>query len=262
MSSILKVVLLILLLASLYAVRTGSDRREKARQFANDMRELTREGTDAVRQEFERDGAISPATSAKLMSRIQGQLDAAASVGGDEGKALQIISGYAADLKKYMESYDLLVKRAASEQLWDFGRVKQKSDLDRHRDIALQLLNLNRDLRAFLEGTESTIRAKFQAAGLTGPNPEKMLTGFSRGFGTRLPVQLRIRDSDEIMSQSLLEICDLLEANWGKWRVENGAITFDSDTVLARYNAISKRADKAEADQAAAQRELISLQRR
>jgi hypothetical protein len=262
MSSTFKFILLIILLAAGYGVRNATDRREKAQKFANDVRDIAREGAETVRQEFEKDGAISPETSSKLMSKLQGQFNAATNLGGDEGKAMQIMSTFVGDMKKHLDSYDHVVKRIAIEEPWDFSRVKEKSDLERHRDIARQLLKVNQEMRTFLDSAESSFRAKFQAAGLTGPKPQQMLAGFSGSFGKNLPIQRRIRDADETMSKCLLEICDLLEANWAKWRIKNGDLTFDSDALLAKHNAIVERVQKAEADQTAAQRELLSRQRR
>jgi hypothetical protein len=243
-----------------YFMEKGKERRERDRQQLEELQQFKRKMNDDMKRDLDSTGSISVETSTKALDKIQKKLDGMAAGGGADAKGMKAISEVIGELQRKAAPYLEATKSMDTSNPADMRTVKDKSDLATRRQFATDLMKMNADLMAFMNSAESHVREKLNAAGVSGADKEQLVQGFTKGFGKSLPAQRRVRQADADMCKTLIAMCDLLEAEWGKWSAENGNLTFTSDATLTRYNALVETLQKAAEDQSAAQRELVTLQ--
>ena len=121
---------------------------------------------------------------------------------------------------------------------------------------------MSQDLLSFMGTVESRLREKLKQTGASGSSSEEFVTGFMKGFSKSASIQRRIRMTDATMAKALIAMTDLVEAQWGKWKVENAKMVFNDPAAAKRYTELVGEIMKAADEQSVAQRELIELQQR
>lgn len=73
---------------------------------------------------------------------------------------------------------------------------------------------------------------------------------------------MKIRDTDDLLGKKLLELLDIAEAQWGKWKhdLKDDVILFESDAAAEQYAAAMAQISKIADEQAEAQQTLFRIQ--
>ena len=232
--------------------------RMKQRKALDEFNEMRRDMAAQMQREVENEGGVSADTSTKVAEKMRQHLEKVAAAGGD--KRAIAVSDLMTDLQSRTAPYIALQKRIETEAPFDMSNVKDKTDLAARRKLGEELLRVNSDYLALIDSMESRLREKLQQIRAT--NTEGFVAGFMKTFNETAAIHRRLRQTDETWAKSLIAITDLLEAQWGKWKVLSETLIFDDDNLTTRYKAILSAAEKAAEDQATAARELTQLQQR
>lgn len=232
--------------------------RVKERKALDEFNETRRNMAAQMQREVEKDGGVSADTSTKVAEKMRLHLEKVAAAGGD--KTAIAVSEMMADLQSRTAPYIALQKRIETEAPFDMSTVKDKADLATRRKLGQELLRVNSDYLTVIDSMESRLREKLQQIG--APNAEGFVAGFMKTFNESATIHRRLRQTDETWAKSLIAIADLLEAQWGKWKVLSETLIFDDGNLTTRYKDLLNAAEKAAEDQAIAARELIQLQQR
>jgi hypothetical protein len=96
----------------------------------------------------------------------------------------------------------------------------------------------------------------------TPEETEKLLKKFLERNGPTLPINQRIRDANHNLNIALLNICDLLDREWGKWLVQPGGdIQFASPTVRTAFTGFIATTEKSMAEEKQATQEFLAIVR-
>ncbi len=240
------------------SVRKKREERREMESFDAARRELAND----MKREIDQTGSISADTAARTMEKMRGQMEKMSGKGWADDKQMKAASEVIAAIQEKSAPYLKLIKEIESDNPMDMTTVKDRADLGKRRKFGQEMLRLNRELLAFVDGVEPMLRDKALKLGVEKAAAEQFVAGFMKGFSRSAAIQRRIRMTDETMAKALVSMTDLLEAEWGKWKLEKGELIFDSNDTLARYNKMVEETAKAADEQAAAQRELVELQQR
>jgi len=117
---------------------------------------------------------------------------------------------------------------------WNFP---QREDIERARQVVRDFLSTNQRLADSLEHGESFIRAELDTAKVSPTVRESVLERYEKTQKPLLPMQQRVRESDDAIGQNALAVLDLLDFNWGNWSRDEatGRIDFPNTITLATF---------------------------
>jgi hypothetical protein len=232
-----------------------TERRERQKAFAAETARVGGEMRTEMQSELGKKGSISPETALKGMEKMRDQI---AKGGSDPAR---LIADFANDIVRVTAPYAEIAKRMQAENPFDPATIKERGDLVQRRTLGERMLKQNGVILAFLEGAEVRFRTKLEKAGLTQSSIDEGMEAFAKGFTTNLASGKRMRQLDAVVAGALIEQCNLLDAEWGKWHIENNAIACNSNVLLAKLNALRSRVKNAAEEEARIQQELLSKPR-
>ena len=235
---------------------------KKRQQATDELKKTQRETGDKMKADLDRDGSISADTAAGASNDIRKSLEKFAAGGGPQAKEMKALAEVIGELQAITASYNTLYKRLETENPMSMANVKTKGDLASRRALGREIIRRNDDILAFINTIETRLRTKLQTSGSDSASIEKFVKGFMSGFNQQASLLRRVRQCDKVIGTSLMAMADLLNADWGKWKVQPGTITFSTQASMARYNALVGDAKKAANDQVAAQREFVEYMQR
>jgi hypothetical protein len=140
----------------------------------------------------------------------------------------------------------------------DATDLKTRQDLGRRRDAARAFLAANTELHDTLENLAGRFREKLEAEGMSGPQMNAYVESAAAAFEQTLPTQRKLRTTLAVQGKTWIELCDLLEGQWGKWSVQDGVPKFESEEAAAKFAAIQQRFERAQKSQEKAGREFLN----
>lgn len=143
---------------------------------------------------------------------------------------------------------------------WNFP---QREDIEKARQVVRDFLSTNQRLADSLEHGESFIRAELETAKVPAAVRDSVLERYEKTQKPLLPMQQRIRESDDAIGQNALAVLDLLDFNWGNWTRDEatGRIDFPNTITLATFKEyVGKIADAAN-DRKQAEDDLANYRR-
>lgn len=249
-----------LVVGGVVAVKKITQRAEQNRKNNAETARAVREVQSDMRSEFEKEGSVSVESGLKAVDKMRAQIEKGASAGGDQAKISKVFSDLLGGFGQQMKAYGTIAQRMEKDPPLDITTIRTREDIARRRALGKEMLEGNRQLLAFCNGAEDRLRANLQRASVAKPQIESAVKGFMNGYGRSLPLQRRIRQSDEVIGIGIGDLCDLLDAEWGKWRIKDQTAVFDSAVALGKYNSIMERVQKAADSQVKAQAELLKAQ--
>jgi hypothetical protein len=257
--------LVIIAIAIVAAVAGFMSKRERHKEQAESMdriEKLQDEAQRKMREELEKEGGVSARTSSEALEKYRQEFARGSAMQGSAGKQMKVMADFAAEMQRELVPYTALLDRIEKENPLDFSTVKNKTDFAGRREFAREMLRLNARLRALAESGPEHVRTGLQKEGLSQREIEEFVRGFTSTYSATLPAGRKARQAEEDIANGMLELCDLLEGEWGKWKYKDGEPLFDSDATVAKYNAIFKRVGDAAKMQADAQREVLEISSR
>jgi hypothetical protein len=235
-----------------------TERRKKEKEHLAEFEQTNRELREKMLRELD-EGGVSTKTTNEAMEKVRQHLTKAGNFGGDEGRMMKIMADVLGEFQDATRPYDKVVEHMEEVSPFDITTVKKREDIKRNRELAREFLRQNAVLLQLMEGLEKRVRAALLSSGLPTGKVTVFMDGASSQINRKLPLERRVRAADEEMGKALLEFCDFLEEEWGKWKIEDDAPIFESNEAVSKYNGLMDRVTKATTDQGKAQRELFTM---
>jgi hypothetical protein len=199
-------------------------------------------------EELQSDDGVEPSLQ-DAEERTASLEELADAITGEEkliAKASAAISRELADrMRPYTVAYESLMNSGSI----DPTNITSIEDIDRRLALANELVEANDDVLASIP----KMPARFEALLLEYGYPKTKAPAIVNRFRaeSKLPILIGIRTADGELFECSGGILRLLKETWGHWEVEpeTGALLFESDEVIDRYNDLLERL------QAAAKRE-------
>lgn len=176
-------------------------------------------------------------------------------------KITQAFDAQLASLTKALREYQAFDKILTAAQILNFATVTNKDQIASRRTLAQQALEKNDAFIKIISDSEKNIRADLEHMHIPPAEIETAIQTFRARNGRRLQLVLQARDCATIFGQSAIEVLDLLEAHWGKWKLASPTekIHFNDDAANAAFRHTLDRIRAALKDAALVQIEIAKL---
>ncbi len=237
------------------------EKRERERAALESFQTLKDKVRDDMAKSIEANDGKSMQIGVEAVDKVKRNLAKGAEMGGEEGRVLKAVSEYMGELQVRLKHYTDTVGKMGDADPFDLAGLTGKQGIADRRNYARELEAQNLELKAFFTNGEVGYRKLLIRGGISESKADQMVREFVQSQASTLPLQHKVRDCDDIAWKALIEYCDLLEAEWGKWENAASGPVFATDGVAAKYNDILKRVRKAGEDQAEAQRQMVKRSR-
>jgi hypothetical protein len=236
-----------------FFVRQEIVKRQAMAQFEKTAAEERTKMADAVKE-----GNVADGNAA--LGRMKDQLGkSAAQMSGPDAAAARAMASYMGKMQGQLGEYGAVLNRLTKEKVLSFD-IRDRATIEPHRQLVHELLAANAKLKNALQHGEELLGAELDAEKVPETTRNQTLAGFNRSQAQLRPLQMRVRECDEILGESALSVLDLLDQSWGHWERDetNGRLRFHDNATLASFNELIKKIQAAAADQAKAQQELVA----
>jgi hypothetical protein len=225
---------------------------DKAREEMNkNLREAVEGGTNSYKKAPER------------LKNYQEAIDKASrDMKGSEASIMKAGSAYMGRLQSEMVIFQKAVTPFVEGNMLQVDAIRDVNAIAQRRSITTNFIAANRRLRAFIAKSEEMFDAELVRNDVTGTRREKALDSFKVGANRGNPLVLKIREQDEVIGQTTLELLELLEASWGAWKYDSATevITFEEAKNSAKYTELVERLNKASETETELQQKALALQ--
>ncbi len=238
---------------------------DKDRHLSESMRQVNqvaREMGEVMKDDLAKKGTITANTTEEGWKQAQNLVSNISDKLGSEDENVRFIQALLAEMQAKAAPFHALLKRWENERPLEMATVKNRTELSARRQFGEEMLRVNADIVKYLESWESILRTKAAKAGMSAEATNQTVSYMMSSSGRSIPIQIRIRKSDEIMARSLIQMTDLMDKEWGKWKAQNGEIAIESEAASKKYDEIIAATKEADERRVVAQHELIELSQR
>ncbi len=177
---------------------------------------------------------------------------------GKEALLARVTSELFSKVQAATAEYENAAQALEAAGVLNLERITTRAHLQARRSAIDAFLAANEKFTAFVRNTEYIFAEELAKVDLTQRDRDSALRGFRLRFKPSLALQLR--QTDLVLGKELLEIVDLLEANWGEWRLEKAADgpTFETEALAVKFNQHLGNIHVAAAEQADLKRQLLN----
>lgn len=161
-----------------------------------------------------------------------------------------------AQVHEHEASYALLGQSRALS--WN---IREKDDIARSWKVVTAFLDTNKRLTESVQFGESYIRAELKTAKVPDSVRDSVLDLYGKTEKPAIPLELRVRECDQIIGENALAVLSLLETNWGLWKQDKatGRLDFTDQDAFASFRDHVGKIESAANDRKAAQDRLTEF---
>ena len=250
----------VLIYAGFTAFQRVKEKAEAAREARSQFEKATAEERQKMADIIEKGDATGGEAS---LGRVKEQLEkSAASMKGADAVTMRVLAVVTGKMQADLKKYEAAKGRVAEAEVFTF-KLRDKATLAAHRQLIGEFLASNKQLTETLKNGGDLVRSELDTMCVSPGTRDATVAAFVISQQKMRPLQMRIRGADQVLGDSALSILDLLEKNWGKWKIDDasGVPFFNDDHTLEAYNTHIEKIQAAAADQTEAQGELVRLMR-
>jgi hypothetical protein len=243
-------------------VHRTQEETKQAKQAAESQKVLKE--VSQVRDENLRDLAKGDSsTQLKRMEHLEGEVNKfAATATGHEGKMARASLRLLTYCRTGSQAFQTAIKEATDAGIFEFAAIKKPADIELRRKLARNILEQNAALRLHTENTEKAMRQFLQEEQFSPAETADFLKGFLERHQRTLPIARKIRDANQNMVQALIQICDLLDHEWGQWKaLEDGSMDFKSKAASVSFAKLMASVEQAVQDEKTATQDFVARAR-
>jgi hypothetical protein len=220
-------------------------RRVQAKAELSAIKDEQRQVAAEQRAALAQGRAVDSGKIERLAAKAGAQLDVIADASSGSEHIMAVAGKtYLDELVAAKKRYEDASNALHPKEFWSLQRLAGGVSLEGQRRLVRSFVKANADLGTFNDMNGTALRRILQTNGASPTETQTAVDQFIRGAGPRLPLLVKIRETDAELAQVMLDFIDFAEASRGKWRINasNGNIVFQDGGSVARYNALIKRA--------------------
>lgn len=240
----------------------GADKRLKAKEELAKLESTSRSIQEDMRKDFDQNGTITVGND--HLDRLQNQFqEAGKNMSGQQKLVMQASASYTRSLQVETLKYERAMVALQDAKVLSPAGLDSLEKFKERRAVVENFITVNKTLKAYLANAEANYRKELAAHGLSETLIDEAIKGFSASASKRQPFLMEIRDCDDRLGKAILGSLDVLEDQFGKWKIEpnTGRLLFNDDTSIEKYNHFMEEIDQAADAQAKAQEKLVNLAR-
>jgi len=249
---------LVLAFVAFVVRESGRQYRERQEHRLEGLRELDAARDDmvgALRRSVE--GGEVTGDPAKQLQEYDARLTAATeNLSAAERKPVVAGQRVLGQLTPLLQSYARELKTLQDEGFSTPASLSSREAIHARSEAVSRFEKANADLLTFYRGVEAVYRAELKKERLGDAVEMQAVSGFRSG--ANIPLNITIREADASLAQLMQKTLDLLDKQWGRWRVtENDEVLFDDEDALAAFSAVQTELEKTAERQRIAQTQLL-----
>ena len=239
----------------------GFTRAIKARQTMASFSQSLREANADVRRSFDSTNGIKP-NPALFDKAITAAKQASQELPGESGLVMEASAAYLTELQRLSKAYDAEFTRLQKAQILSTSNLTNKNQIQSRKAIVGHFLQVNDDMDRFVGGSESAFKTEMTKRNVSEARIRNETEAFRRSFQTRAPLVREIRASDKSIGGGMLDVLNLLESEWGRWRYDapSEKVIFSDTATLTKYNNYLDQISNSARQEVALQKRLLDIQ--
>ncbi len=251
----------VLLIVFGIAAVAGFNKAIASRQLSQNLHNDAQDMQASVKQSYNPKTGITN-TDFKTFDKMQGDMNAAAqTMSGDDALASQAMSRYLARMRSGMEQYHAAATQLRTAHILSTADLTDKAQIASRRQLLQDFMAANENLKNVTTNSETSLRADLDSLKISPAKIDAVMAGFDAKFAPRRDLDLKIRECDDRMAQSMSAILDLLETDWGQWHFSatDKKIYFDRTAARRVYQESIQSIKVTSEEQVTLQGELVNL---
>jgi hypothetical protein len=184
----------------------------------------------------------------------------ASSASGNERLASEAGQALAERMLAVTRRYNAALVDADMGTFFEIAPLADATKLAARRKAVEAFAAANSELQTVQANGAALLRAELEKRRVTPAYLRQTLAGYEESTGKRMPLILKIRDTDARLASTMLEFLDLAAGKHGTWRIEQpgGEVVFDSEEATTRYRDVLKRIDAISEEQRSYQQQVVA----
>ena len=232
--------------------------RAKTQAASQAMMTTLQQAKQTVQQEMKSGNPDMNKVAGAMDSMTDSAEKAAKDLNPGEAAAARALAAFLGKCKEQMVAHQKHIAIISEKTPLNPGWMKDKSDVSIVREEVAKFQATNRQMRSFYGGIMTTLREECAKQKVPSALQEQMMVEVGGKFTRSRALIAKIRDQDDEMAKTLLECCDVLESNWGTWRMRDNTVVFEDGKAAGKFNELCQRMRALAAEQQQAQAENLS----
>ncbi|MDR2981409.1 MAG: hypothetical protein LBV12_04090 [Puniceicoccales bacterium] len=148
------------------------------------------------------------------------------------------IDSVAKKIRVRSASYDSARTQIDFSLMVSFAGITKKDDLVSRRNRLTTLLEKKNQLEQIWSNAAALLREELVKQKLDPDEVETQVADFNKQFSRVKQETARQLEKDGLIIYSLIEMHQLLESEWGHWKLDGGNIMFEETPTMQKYNAL------------------------
>jgi hypothetical protein len=199
----------------------------------------------------------------EALEKVKAITDRAAKGNDADAKIMGVMSAFLGKVGAEGKALVALSNKLGELNVFDLSTYKTKEAIAERRKLAGELIAKNKSFLAVFTTASSYLRAELNRVGIPAARADAQIRGFENGQQRQLPAVIKVRQADIAIAGIIIELCDLTEAEAGKFETNQaGKVYFENRVAMDKYNALAARLAQTEEDQKKAQESLFANAKR
>ena len=174
------------------------------------------------------------AASVEFRSKLE---DASQKLSGDDSVLARVGAEYVGRLQAAATNYQIAAGKMREAHVLDNFDSSNKAQIQTRREIVRDFMDANTALKQTVIGSEEKMRADLTAANVKTATIDAYLQAFHSTAAPRNALIIRIRQCDDRVANTTLDVLSTLETNWGRWEADpsTNKIRFKDHATYVTY---------------------------
>src|ERR1043166_267921 len=252
--------LLLFLTAFVSGFNRGYTQAVKARQTMASVKRSMDEAKDEVQRSFDPTNGVK-ADSSDLDKTLGALKKASQELEGESAVVMEASTAYLTELQRLTKIYEAEFKKLEAANLVDASSLKSKEDIQERKQMVQRFLKVNEDVDRFFAAGESNFKSEMVKRKVSQSRIDREVQAYRQASLNRAPLIRAIRAADKRIGNSMLNVLNLLEKDWGNWNYDDkaGEVLFSDTATLDQYKTYLDDIVTSGKQQVALQQRLVSI---
>lgn len=252
----------LLLIFFISGFASGFGKATKSRELVRDLKDTVQEMQADAKNSFNPETGITN-LDLNHIDRLRNQFEnGSKNLSGDDALVFKAMGAYVTRLENAAKNYQVALTELQTAEVLNLGTLSDKRQIASRQVVVSKFIAANRGLENIVSNSVENVRSDLAALKVSPEKAAAALKGFQSKSAVRIPLLMKIRGYDERMGQSMQNLLNLLDANWGKWKynAEAGTVRFEDKAAQNLYKQNLVAIDEAGSEQVQIQEQLVNLQ--
>jgi hypothetical protein len=174
---------------------------------------------------------------------------------GDEKVIVHSIMSVNGQLSELATRYERASKSFSDAGGTDASTLNTLKEIESRKKLALEAQETSAAFLKFLWDIDARLASALSNAGISEQKATNAIKAYRKSGA--IDAILAIRELDVKLTEEILKVINLLEREFGKWRIKGNSVLFEQKSAADQFNVAGKRIDDLTKKQIELQKALI-----